>query len=1045
MKKLILILVVGFYFLFVPNNTKALLRNKLDKAGDVILCDNKTKNAVSVQKNKPEWSCYFVTMPKGQKDNTYETLKAIFLNPSANAKPKVYWWCLNGNIDTVRAKQELLAMKEAGIGGFDLFEIGVPKQDVMMPGGPAFLSDESLQVIKYVIDEAGKLDLTVGLNLASSWNAGGSWIEPKHGGKSLYFSKISLTGNSTKQKIKVPFPEISFPKASLIGGTDKPMIPFQKNGKPVYYEEVAVLAIPSFVEKNSLDTANIINVTPFFDTEKDELNWEIPPGDWEIFRYVCSNSGQQLVLPSPQSAGLTVDHFDSTAVRTHLMHIINRLKPVLGDFRDSALKSFYLASYEARGFVWTSTLSTEFKKVNGYDIAKFIPSLFDAELFNQEITNKIQTDFKKTLSELMINNLYKNSKEICNTYGLKINCEAGGPGYPLYNGPAEPLKALGALDIPRGEFWVNHSRNYLDSNGIDSIDVLRVVKEVAAASHIYRREIVEEEAFTSFQHWQEGPFDMKPFGDRAFCEGMNRVVFHGFSHNITGSGHPGFVYHAGTHFNDKRVWWPKVKPFTNYLSRLSSVFQNTDFVADVVWYYGDKIPNSATPKNTHFSVGAGYDYEVINTEILLNKLTIKNGKLVLSNGAVFSVLALENEETINPLVLVKINKLSKKGAKIIGDKPKGISEIKNSPLTKEEGESLINQLWIDAENYSEYFEKKGKIFSGITPAKLLNKLNVNPDFNYSDKESFLLDFIHYKKNNLDFYFIRNTSNEWVSRECSFRQQNKAPEIWNPVSGEIIPIIVYNQEKEYINIPVTLAPYQSQLIAFKKSNPPPHYSQITSDDKNPPFLEFTNDGIVFLQDGNFELKDRNQSKAINNNIQIQTLKGGWELFFPENWGAPDKIGLPELTSWTNSEIDEVKYFSGTATYKKTFQYNINSDAIDKRKIYLDLGNLSKVGEVWLNDQHLGITWTKPYKFDVTNVIKSGNNKLTIEVSNTWSNRLTGDAITGEKYTNTNILKTILPSKSIEISNQTRVPWAKVPLIESGLLGPVTIKTIHPVAY
>ena len=173
---------------------------------------------------------------------TYETIRSGFLNPSGSAKPKVYWWCLNGNIDTVRAKQELVAMKEAGIGGFDLFEIGVKKEDVMIPGGPAFLSDESLEIIKYVVTEAGKLDLSVGLNLASSWNAGGSWIEPKHGGKSLYSSEITVKGNADPQKFTIPFPLVSFPEASLVGGTDKPMVPFQENGRPVYYEEVAVLA-----------------------------------------------------------------------------------------------------------------------------------------------------------------------------------------------------------------------------------------------------------------------------------------------------------------------------------------------------------------------------------------------------------------------------------------------------------------------------------------------------------------------------------------------------------------------------------------------------------------------------------------------------------------------------------------------------------------------------------------------------------------------------------------------------------------------------------
>jgi hypothetical protein len=976
--------------------------------------------------------------PNNENDS-YETIKANFLNPPAIARPKVYWWCLNGNIDTVRAKQELLAMKEAGIGGFDLFEIGVPKEDVMIPGGPAFFSDESLEIIKYVVNEAGRLDLSVGLNLASSWNAGGSWIKPEYGGKSLYVSKTSIKGNSYTQNISIPFPEVKFPATDIIGESGKPLIPFQENGKPVYYEEITILAIPANIEKNKLDTAQIIDLTRFFDAEKDLLSWKAPDGSWEIHRYICSNSGQHLVLPSPLSDGLTVDHFDSIAVRTHLMYIINRLKPVLGDFRNSALKSFYLASYEARGFVWTSTLASEFKNVNGYEIFKFIPSLFDSEIFPVVTTNKVQSDFKKTLSELMIKNLYNNSKEICNRYGLKINCEAGGPGFPLYNGPAEPLKALGALDIPRGEFWINHSRVYKDSKGINNIDILRVVKEVAAASHIYEKGIVEEEAFTSFQHWQEGPFDMKPFGDRAFCEGMNRVVFHGFSHNPTGSGYPGYVYHAGTHFNDKRAWWPKVKPFIDYISRLSSVFQETEFVADVVYYYGDRVPNSATPKNTHFSAGPGFDYEVINTEILVNSLSVKNGKLVLSNGANFSLLALEDEETINPEVLIKLHELASQGAVIIGKKPEYISITRSSSLTREEGINLINQLWINVDS-SEDIKMKGKVFSGIKPAEMLHILHVSPDFNYPDKESYLLDFIHYKKNEIEFYFICNTSDEMVSRQCRFRQTDKVPEIWDPVSGEILPVTIYDIENEYINIPITLAPYGSKIFTFKKTKALPHYSKINPNSFPPPLLEFTKDGILLLEDGDFEFTDQRHSKTINNNLQTQTLEGAWELSFTEGWGAPNKINLPELTSWTYSEIEGIKYFSGTATYKKIFRYDIKSNATDIQKIYLDMGDLSKVGEVWLNDQHLGITWTKPYRFDVTDCIKSGDNNLVIEVSNTWSNRLTGDALSGKNFTNTNITNTIVPVKGLLPGDQTRIPWADVPLIESGLLGPVKISTV-----
>jgi hypothetical protein len=963
-------------------------------------------------------------------DKTYEYFKRGFKNPPANAHPKVYWWCLNGNIDTIRAKQEFLEMKNAGIGGFDLFEIGVPKEDTMIPGGPAFLSDESLKVIKFAVKEAGKLGLEVGLNLASSWNAGGTWTLPENAGKSLYYSEIRVKGESEAQKIIVPFPAISFPKASLIGGTGKPMIPFQANGRPVYYEEVVVLAIPANMNKNMLDTTKIINVSGFFDPTKDLLIWTPPFGDWEILRYVCSNSGQQLVLPSPHSAGLTIDHFDSTSVRTHLMYIINRLKPVLGDFRETALKSFYLASYEARGFVWTSTLPSEFKKVNGYDIYKFLPSFFDQELFNQETTKRVQADFKKTLSELMINNLYKKSKEICNQYGLKINCEAGGPGYPLYNGPAEPLKALGALDIPRGEFWINHSRYYMDSNGKDSIDILRVVKEVAAASHIYDRGIVEEESFTSFQHWQEGPFDIKPIGDRAFCEGMNRVVFHGFSHNPTGSGFPGIVYHAGTHFNDKRVWWPKIKPFVDYISRVSFIFQEAKFVSDVLYYYGDRIPNAATAKNTHFIVGPGYDYEIVNTEILLNNLTVKNGKLVLSNGAIFSMLSLESEGDINPDVLTRLNELAKQGAIIVGVRPEKVAELKNKPDKGEIGEKLMIQLWINVTDPSKIaINKAGKIYSGLKSLDMLKALDVSPDLNYSDKDSFLLDFIHYQKLDMDFYFIRNTTNQWVSRECGFRQQSKVPEIWNPMTGEVVPVLVYNQDDKSIKIPITLAPFGSYFVVFRKGVSYAHYTNVSVSGQNPPLMEFTQDGILFLNEGIFELKNNSESKLVENMHKVQVIDGAWKVSFSKGWGAPDSVVFSGLVSWTNDKNAGIKYYSGIGTYHKSFNYENNSALSKDQRIFIDLGNLSKVAELWLNGGSLGIAWAKPFKYDITKFIKNGENILTIEVANTWSNRLTGDGITGEKYTSTNI------------TGLDRLPWAKVPLIESGLLGPVIIQTVE----
>jgi hypothetical protein len=188
--------------------------------------------------------------------------------------------------------------------------------------------------------------------------------------------------------------------------------------------------------------------------------------------------------------------------------------------------------------------------------------------------------------------------------------------------------------------------------------------------------------------------------------------------------------------------------------------------------------------------------------------------------------------------------------------------------------------------------------------------------------------------------------------------------------------------------------------------------------------------------NWQLADK--PRVINNHIKSQTLDGAWELFFPKGWGAPERKIFPKLISWTDSDDEGIRYFSGIATYKKTFQYDINSTAPGNQKIYIDLGDLSNIGEVWLNGKSLGITWTKPYRFEISDAILPGDNVLVIEIANTWSNRLVGDAVRGEKYTSTNITTT-----NIKGLNKIQVPWARVPLIESGLFGPVKIFTLRVV--
>ncbi len=211
----------------------------------------------------------------------------------------------------------------------------------------------------------------------------------------------------------------------------------------------------------------------------------------------------------------------------------------------------------------------------------------------------------------------------------------------------------------------------------------------------------------------------------------------------------------------------------------------------------------------------------------------------------------------------------------------------------------------------------------------------------------------------------------------------------------------------------------------------HYTDVFDADNKTPFLEFNEKGILFLKDSTFKLEKNSGSDIAEISRKIRTIEGEWKIIFTKGWGAPDSTVLPELSSWTKSPDPGIRYYSGTATYRKSFLFEPPILASENQRILLDLGDLSKIARVWLNGHDLGILWTRPYRADVTENIKRGENILTVTIANVWSNRLTGDAITGEKYTNTNITG----------NGDRLIPWAKVPLVESGLMGPVTIQTVN----
>jgi hypothetical protein len=563
------------------------------------------------------------------------------------------------------------------------------------------------------------------------------------------------------------------------------------------------------------------------------------------------------------------------------------------------------------------------------------------------------------------------------------------------------------------------------------------------------------ESFTSWRHWQDGPFDLKPIADKAMCDGTNHFTFHTSAHNPPDAGLPGWVYHAGTHINPSLAWWPLAGAFIDYLSRCSYLLQEGLFVADVCYYYGDQGFNFVPPKHVDPSLGYGYDYDVTNAEVILTRMGVENGRLVLPDGMSYALLVLPDREDIDLEVLRKIETLVKNGATIVGRKPIKANGLMDYPHRDEKVRMLADTLWgpCDGKNVKEHQYGKGTIIWGRSLREILQSRDIGPDFGFTgaDGQKADLDYIHRRTSKADVYFVSNKTMQWQDVECTFRVSSKIPELWDPASGEMRQLGVYRSVDGGTEVPLQLAPAGSVFVVFRENAPKNHFVSIKRDEGREssrmgrfpahavqfdsmgnklPILRVFDNGTYILKTARGE-----QIKTEVTTIPaIQQITGPWEVRFQEGRGGPPTKIFPKLISWTDDPKSGVKYFSGMAMYHKTFTLSADQLQPDNA-LYLDLGRVRFVADVHLNGTPLGILWKPPFRVDITDAARTGTNELWIEVANTWSNRLVGDAHSPEdqRICRTNMTRSLT----------WQVPWKETPLLESGLLGPVRLVTAKKV--
>jgi len=933
--------------------------------------------------------------------------QTTFKNPPLCAKPKALWPWVNGNFSLSQITYELEQAKQKGMSGFDIWDVGaMVDNNNRLPTGPAFLSDESVQGIAFAVKEAERLNMELGLITSSSWNAGGAWVKPAHAAMGLFNTDTIVTG-PVLFNTSIPFPVVAPGSRDV----NYDLVPKSSaTGLPVFYKDIATVAY-SLNDKEAIDNSTKIIMLNNSIAANGVLKWQVPAGKWHIVRYVCFPTGQQLATASPASKGFVLDHFSAAAQEANMNYVIDRIKTGLGSLKNRSLKYLYEDSYEVNSGVWTPLLAEAFQQKYGYSLLSYLPLLNGVTYADKENANRFQFDFTKLLSDLIINNHYVKGRLMSEQVGLGFYAEAGGPGQPIHNVPFEDLKALGSLTVPRGEFWNNH----------DQSNDLQIVKGIASAAHIYNQKFVEAEAFTSVWLWQEGPGELKPLADRALCEGLNRFVYHTFPHSPPEGGIPGWIYNFGTIINTTNGWWSKSQGFHEYLGRSSYLLQQGNFVGDVAFYYGDEAPNFVAPKHVPATLGSGYDYDVVNTDIIINKMTVKNHRIYLPHGQYYEVLVLPNQTTMNPTVLQKLVQLVAAGATIVGPKPAKSYSLKNATANDKLVQQLADKLWgnCDSSNIQEHQYGLGKVVWGKTVRTVLQEKNIITDVQVqlNNAGDTAIDYIHRSVSDKEIYFLRNTTAANINGTCSFRVFNKIPQYWNAETGEIFPINQFSTGKNGITIPLSLAVDGACFIVFTndKAKQPGIKKRIAQGATE---VLYTKKGLAVLD-----------STSLANTTPL-TINSPWQVRFQKRTESPVIDTFSQLQFWHLSNKDGVKYFSGTAAYHNSFMLTA-AQIKSGYGLILALNNVKEIAEVYLNGQRLGLHWYKNHQFDITEFVQPGNNYLVIEVVNSINNQLIGDAKlpAGLQQMRSNITK---------LPNAWTTDFKDAQLIEAGLIGPVQIK-------
>ena len=492
-------------------------------------------------------------------------------------------------------------------------------------------------------------------------------------------------------------------------------------------------------------------------TPDGHLRWTAPEGRWIVLRIGHVNTGRRNGPAPAEATGWEVNKLDTAFVAYQFRSYIGRLTdgPLKG-----LVDNMLMDSWECSTQTWTRFMPQEFQSRRHYELTPWLPAIFGWVIDGREETSRFLSDWRRTMNDLFVENFYGQMSRMAHEKGMTVSYEtAAGDIFP-----ADPMEYYKYADVPMCEYWQPFSHWLANHN-------YKPIRPTTSAAHLYGKPRVSAESFTSFElTWDEHLSQLREVANQNMVEGVTHTVFHTYTHNPDADRYfPGTSFGGGigTPFLRMQTWWPFMRSFNTYLARCAFMLERGQPVSSVLWYIGDEIEQKP---DQHVPFPNGYAYDYCNTDALLHRIRIRNGRWTTPDGIRYDVLWVPDTKRLLPETVARLQIMEAQGGRIVRDVP--VTEL---------GQVLANH-------------------------------DIRPDVKPTE-----LRWLHRRTKGADWYMVCPQEQQAFCGEISLRQQGRA-ELWNPMNGSIQPAET-ESDGEYTRVRLNLQRGEMLFLVFRHDKRP----------------------------------------------------------------------------------------------------------------------------------------------------------------------------------------------------------------------------------